>query len=285
VPTVQKMMKTGVAVLVVIAIVTLTLLWGRMSWYHYTTELFEKVYSAGSEQEHIVDFKEIGNLPEPVQRYFRLVLKDGAPIITHAFVLQSGGFRAKPETEEWSQMEAVQYFSTRPRAFVWHAGIKMMPGVSVNVCDTYIEGKGKMKGKLMSLFTVIDTQSASELDEGALQRYLAEAVWFPTALLPSEGVSWRAIDDHRAQATLTDTGVTASLEFTFNDIGEIVSVFTPKRYREVSGTYEATPWTGRYADYIDVESYRIPTKAEVEWQLKEQVYPYWKATLEQVRYD
>lgn len=281
----QIMMKIGVAVLVLIALVIIALLWGRVSWYHYTTELFEKVYSSGSEQDHIVDFEEIGNLPAPVQRYFRLVLKDGAPIITHAFVLQSGGFRVKPEKEKWSQMEAEQYFSTRPRAFVWHAGIKVMPGVAINVCDTYIEGKGKMKGKLMSLFTVIDTESASELDEGALQRYLAEAVWFPTALLPSEGVSWRAIDEHHAQASLTDAGVTASLEFTFNDRGEIVSVYSPDRYREVDGTYEATPWTGRYADYIDVDGYRIPSRAEVEWQLKEQVYPYWRATIEQVKYD
>ena len=279
------MMKIGVAVLVLIGLVIIALLWGRISWYHYTTELFEKVYSSGSEQERLVDLEEIGNLPAPVQRYFRLVLKEDAPIITHAFLLQSGGFRIKPEKEAWSQMEAEQYFSTRPRAFVWHAGIKMMPGVAVNVCDSYIEGKGKMKGKLMSLVTLIDTQDASELDEGALQRYLAEAVWFPTALLPSEGVSWRAIDKHRAEASLTDAGVTASLEFTFNEAGEIVSVYTPGRYREVSGTYEMTPWIGRYADYIDVEGYRIPSKAEVEWHLKEQVYPYWRAKITQVKYD
>jgi len=38
-------------------------------------------------------------------------------------------------------------------------------------------------------------------------------------------------------------------------------------------------------DFIDVDGYRIPSKAEVEWQLKEQVYPYWRATIEQVKYD
>jgi len=278
-------MKIGVAVLTLLALLTITLLWGKVSWYRYTAGLFEKVYASGAAQERYVDLDEIKNLPVPVQKYFRLVLKEGAPIITHAFLSQSGGFRVKPEKEAWSPMEAEQYFSTRPRAFVWHASIAMMPGVAVNVCDTYIEGEGKTKGKLMSLFTLIDTQSASELDEGALQRYLAEAVWFPTALLPSQGVSWNEIDEYHAEASVTDAGTTVSLEFEFNETGEIVSVYAPRRYREVSGAYEATPWKGRFADYIDFQGYRIPSKAEVEWQLEEQLYPYWRATIGQVEYD
>lgn len=278
-------MKTGVVLLALITLLGIALLWGKVSWYRYTTALLEKVYAASPEQERYVALKETENLPAPVQRYFRLVLKEGAPVIGHAFLLQSGGFRVKPDTEAWSKMEAEQYFSARPRAFVWNASIAMMPGLSINVCDSYIAGRGKMRGKVMSLVTLINTPSASELDEGALQRYLAEAVWFPTALLPSQGVQWEALDADRAKATLSDGNSTVSLEFTFNEKGEIVSVYAPGRYREVYGKYEATPWRGRYFDYIDVDGYRIPSKAEVEWQLKEQVYPYWRATITEVAYD
>lgn len=279
------MVKVGIAILVFIALLTAALLWGRIGWSHYTTGLFEKVYSSVSGQKRYVDLEEVADLPAPVQKYFRMVLNDGVPVITHAFLLQAGGFRVETGGEAWSPMKAEQYFSTRPRAFVWHASIAMMPAVTVNVCDSYIEGKGKMKGKLMSLYTLIDTPRSGKLDEGALQRYLAEAVWFPTALLPSQGVSWRAIDKHHAEASVTDAGTTASLEFEFNEAGEIVSVFAPGRYREVNGEYVATPWKGRYADYVDVEGYRIPSKAEVEWQLDEQVYPYWRAKIAQIRYD
>ncbi len=279
------MMKTGVVLLALITLLSIALLWGKVNWYSYTTTLLEKVYAASPEQERYVALKETENLPAPVQRYFRLVLKEGAPVIEHAFLLQSGGFRVSPDTEAWSQMEAEQYFSVRPRAFVWNASIAMMPGLSIKVCDSYVAGRGKMRGKVMSLVTLIDTPRASELDEGALQRYLAEAVWFPTALLPSQGVQWEALDAERSKATLSDANSTVSLEFTFNEKGEIVSVYAPNRYREVSGKYEATPWRGRYFDYIDVDGYRIPSKAEVEWQLNEQVYPYWRATVSQVKYD
>jgi hypothetical protein len=213
------------------------------------------------------------------------VLKEGAPIIAHAFVSQKGGFRANPEMEGWSDMEAEQYYSVRPIGFVWNASIAMLPLLSVNVSDSYIEGEGRVKGRFISIFPLFDAHGPRELDSGALQRYLAEAVWFPTALLPSQGVAWEAIDDHTAKAVLSDGENSVSLEFGFNDEGEIVSVYSPERYREVSGAYIPTPWRGRYANYIDVEGYRIPSQAEVEWQLEEQVYPYWRATIEQVKYD
>ena len=92
-----------------------------------------------------------------------------------------------------------------------------------------------MKGKLISFIIVIDAQDEEKLDKGALQRYLAESVWFPTSLLPSQGVTWEGIDNTKARATITDSGITVSLEFKFNQKGEVISVYAPERYRETAG--------------------------------------------------
>ena len=182
-------------------------------------------------------------------------------------------------------MEAREYFSSRPRAFAWDAKISIFPGMSLSVMDSYREGKGEMRGRLFSLFILIDEKNQSELDEGALQRYLAEAVWFPTALLPSQGVVWTGLGRDRAKATIRDANISVSLEFEFNEKGEIVSVYAPSRYRESSGKYEPTPWKGRFSKYIDANGYLIPQEGEVEWHLKDRVYPYWKARLLEVEYD
>ena len=91
--------------------------------------------------------------------------------------------------------------------------------------------------------------------------------------------------DHKAEAAITDSDITASLEFEFNEKGEIVSIYTPSRYREVSGKYELTPWKGRLSRYISTNDYLIPQEVEVEWHLKDRVYPYWKASLQEIRYD
>jgi len=277
----MKILATILFVIVILAI----LLWrGRSNWAQYISTQQKKVKANASDKITYINLNEVNNLPEPVKKYFQLVLKDGAPIINHAFVSQAGGFRARPEMKEWSKMEAEQYFSSRPRAFVWNATISIEPGLSISVCDSYIDGSGEMKGKIMKLFTLIDAKNQNELNEGALQRYLAEAVWFPTALLPSQGITWTRLDDHRAKATITDSGISTSLEFEFNQKGEIVSVYTPSRYKEISGKYEATPWKGSYSKYINVNDYLIPQQGEVEWHLKDQVYPYWKASLREIKY-
>ncbi|HDZ88793.1 MAG TPA: hypothetical protein ENH38_09295 [Nitrospirae bacterium] len=274
------------AVILLIIVVLAVLLWrGQSRWSQYTSAQSQKVKAAASREANYVNLEEVNELPEPVKRYFHLVLKDGAPIINRAFISQVGGFRAKPEMKRWSKIEAEQYFSSSPRAFVWNSIISIIPGISIRVCDSYIEGKGGMKVKLLSLFTLIDAQNRRELDEGALQRYLAEAVWFPTALLPSQGVTWTALEDHKAKALISDSDITTSLEFEFNEKGEVVSVYTPSRYREVSGKYEPTPWKGRFSRYTKVNDYLIPQEGEVEWHLKDQVYPYWKAGLREIRYD
>ena len=274
------------AVILLIIVVFAILLWrGQSNWSQYTSTQSQKVNSAASQEISYVNLEEVNELPEPVKKYFYLVLKDGAPIINRVFVSQFGGFRAKPEMTEWSKMIAEQYFSTRSRAFVWNSTISIVPGVFISVSDSYIAGKGRMKGKLLSLFTIIDAQNQRELNEGALQRFLAEAVWFPTALLPSQGVTWTVLDDYKAKATITNSDITTSLEFEFNEKGEVVSVYTPSRYREVSGKYEPTPWKGRLSEYINANDYLIPQDVDVEWHLKDQVYPYVKVSLREIRYD
>jgi len=273
------------AVILLIIVVLAILLWqGRSNWSQYISTQQQKVRANASDEINYINLNEVNALPEPVKKYFHLVLKDGAPVINRAYVSQVGGFRANPETKEWSKMEAEQYFSSRPRAFVWNAKISIAPGLSINVCDSYINGKGEMKARILSLFTLIDAQNQRELNEGALQRYLAEAVWFPTALLPSQGVVWMELDDHRAKATITDSGISVSLEFEFNQKGEIISAYTPSRYKEVSGKYVSTPWKGSYSNYISVKGYRVPQQGEVEWHLKNRVYPYWKASFRKINY-
>ncbi len=141
-----------------------------------------------------------------------------------------------------------------------------------------------MRVKLISLLPLVDAESADELNEGALQRYLAEAVWFPTALLPSQGVIWRELASNQATASITDAGITVSLQFEFNARGEISSVYSPARYREVSGEYVPTPWKGYFSDYVENDGYLIPSCAAVEWHLKDRIYPYWRAKLHNIRY-
>jgi hypothetical protein len=108
-----------------------------------------------------------------------------------------------------------------------------------------------------------------------LQRYLAEAAWMPTALLPAAGVQWTAIDDSTARATLRHNGASARVDMHFGAGGEIVRV-TADRYRDVDGVAALTPWEGRFEDYRSLEGMKVPLRAEVGWILDDGWFPYWR---------
>ena len=119
---------------------------------------------------------------------------------------------------------------------------------------------------------------------GALSRYLGEAVWCPTALLPSAGVSWTPIDDSTARATLTDGAVTVSSDFHFGPRGEIVGA-SMMRYRDVNGRGVPTPIEAYITgEYRRVSGMMIPTAGEVEWVLPEGRLRYWRGRVVNAEY-
>ncbi|MCK4499879.1 hypothetical protein KAU11_05235 [Candidatus Babeliales bacterium] len=264
----------------------LVIWFGSVHWNGKTSQFVEKLIQTSPRRNvKKVSFKDIEQLPAPVVKYFQLVLKEGQPLIRTAYIVQTGEFRSQISDNGWGPFEAKQCFSALSPGFVWDASISMTPLMKVRVRDAYIAGHGSMQVKIFALVSLVDERGKAELNAGALQRYLAEAVWFPTALLPSEGVKWSAIDNSRALATLTDFGTTVSLEFHFNDVGEITSVFTPGRYREVNGKYELTPWAGYFSNYEERDGMRIPVEGNVEWQLPGENLPYWKGRIIKVKYD
>ncbi|NVO04992.1 MAG: hypothetical protein HXX19_03105 [Rhodoferax sp.] len=167
--------------------------------------------------------RELEGLPAPVQRYFRAVLKDGQPIITAVTIDIAGTFNMAPTGEQWKPFTSRQRVITRRPGFMWDARIAMLPGVRALVVDSYIVGKGLLHATVQGLFTVADVQGEGEIARGEFMRWFAEVAWYPTALLPSQGVRWEAVDDHLANATVVDGPISLTLIFRFNDAGLIGS--------------------------------------------------------------
>jgi hypothetical protein len=257
---------------------------GADRWNVETRRLVEKVkQSARDNETKTVSFKDFESLPAPLARYFRFALKEGQPIIRIARIRHAGEFYLNGK---WIPFESTQLFSARPPAFVWDAKMQMNALMKVRVRDAYADGKGSMLAKIFALFTVADADgSNNKLASGALMRFLAESTWLPTALLPNENLKWSAIDENRALATLSDSGVTVSLEFEFNETGEISGIFSPERFREYKGKYQPFPWSGRFWDYGERNGMRIPLQGEVEWRMPEGNAPYWRGRIVEADYD
>ena len=281
------MLKTiGIGVLVVAAIAAAVAVYGGVSWNAGTRELRERLAAARIPHDtRRVDFAELDELPDPVQRYFRTVLEDGAPIVAEVRVQHRGTFDMGTTAEQWKPFISDQLVYTRRPGFDWDARIAMAPGVSVRVHDAYVAGEGILRAAVLGLFVVADERGTPEMAEGELMRFFAEAAWYPSALLPGQGVRWAAIDARSARATLVDGPTSITLTFRFGEDGTIETVRADSRGRTVDGRVVPTPWQGRFWNYQSRGGIRVPLDGEVAWLLPEGEKPYWRGRITDIAYE
>lgn len=229
------------------------------------------------------DAAELEGLPAPVQRYFRAVLSDGQPIITAVTFEMAGSFNLSATGEQWKAFTSRQQVTIRRPGFVWDARIAMLPGLTVRVVDSYIAGQGLLRAAILGLFKVADLSGDGEIARGEFMRFFAETVWYPTALLPSQGVRWAAVDARSANATITDGSLTLTLLFRFNDTGLIDSFRAEARGGMVGKEMVMAPWEGSFSDYRTRDGMRVPTTGEVAWLRPEGRKPYFRGTVTALR--
>jgi Family of unknown function (DUF6920) len=231
------------------------------------------------------DARELEGLPAPVQRYFRAVLEDGQPIITAATIDIAGTFNMSPTGEQWKPFTSRQRVITRRPGFVWDARISMLPGVTVRVVDSYIAGIGLLHATVQGLFTVADVRGDGEIARGEFMRWFAEVAWYPTALLPSQGVRWDAVDEHSAHATMVDGPLSLTLLFRFNKAGLIDSFRAEARGGMVGKDMVMAPWEGIWSNYQTRDGVQVPFTGEVAWMRPDGRRPYFVGTVTSLTFE
>jgi len=275
--------------LLVLALVILLValrLYGSSRWDAGTRRLRDRIEAARIPIEPgTYQAAELAGLPAPVQRYFRTALTEGQPMVAAVRVEHAGTFNMSATAEQWKPFTSSQRVITRRPGFDWDARIAMMPGLPVRVHDAYVAGEGVLHAAVLGLITVADLRGTGEVAKGELMRFFAEAAWYPTALLPSQGVRWEAVDDRSARATLKDGDLALTLLFRFNGEGLIDTVRAESRGRTVGNKVIPTPWEGRFWSYEVRNGMRVPMEGEVSWLLPEGAKPYWRGRITRLSYE
>lgn len=210
-------------------------------------------------------------LPDPVRRYLRYAILKGAAAIQTVRLKHNGFFRTRPG-QRWFPVQGEEYFSVGKPGFVWTATIRPAPFLWIEARDRLLSGRGHMLVRFNSTFTIADA-SGKEIDQGALLRWLAEAVWFPYGFV-GEGIRWEPIDDRSARATLLQGELPVSAVVEFDEEGKLVRI-RGDRYRDVGGGRAVlTPWIGRCTDYREFNGFRVPASVEVIWDLADGEFSY-----------
>jgi hypothetical protein len=113
-----KILKAFVTIVLALAAVLAgAWLYGAYRWIAGTQELRAQLYSAREPvSPQTVDLRELEGLPALVQRYFRVVLKEGQPMVAGVRVQQSGTFNMGDTADQWKPSRRIKRWLLNSRA-------------------------------------------------------------------------------------------------------------------------------------------------------------------------
>jgi hypothetical protein len=264
-----------IIIMLIVGLLPLIYIFSRMDlsrqFHRQVAQLFRESKIIGDKT-----FKQdqLSGLPEPVQRYFKHILKEGQPYISYARITHNGQFKTGAD-RKWSDIRGEQYATTQRPGFIWKGATSMF-----TARDLYISDQGRLVVMLFSIFRVVNAKGP-HYDQGELLRWLGESVLYPTNLLPCERLHWVALDETKAKLVFDYNGLSLFFIVTFNEVGEIIQMET-KRYMDEQNL---ETWVIKLADYADHNNVMVPTAFEVLWRLDDGDFSYAKFNLQKVEYD
>jgi hypothetical protein len=262
--------------------------YGRSRWAVTTQALLGQLEAARlPARPSRYDARELDGLPAPVQRYFRAVLREGQPIVSGVTVRHVGSFNvtALGTRDLWIPFTSEQRVVTNRPGFVWNARMALLPGIAILVHDAYAAGVGTLHPAALGLISLANQSGTGDIARGELMRYMMEAAWYPTALLPSQGTKWSAVDEASADATMVDGGIGMTMRFTFGASGLVESIRADARGAMVGGKVVMLPWEGRMSNYQERAGMRVPLTGEAAWLPHGARMPYWRGTITAAEYE
>jgi hypothetical protein len=124
--------------------------------------------------------------------------------------------------------------------------------------------------KAGGLVTVADGVGPT-FDQGAALRFLGEIVWFPSAAA-APYITWKPIDDSRAEATIAAGDVRASAVFEFDERGRFVRLTADRYY----GGKTLEKWEIPATAWSTVRGIEIPVRGGAVWKLASGDFDYFQ---------
>ncbi len=224
----------------------------------------------------------VADLDEPVQRYFLHAIKPGTLLASYVELEMNGSFRLKSGAD-WLAMKASQIISTTP-GFIWKANIgKGLTNFSG--ADYYSKSRGRTKFSFWGLIPLVDAQSKN-VDRSAAGRLGAEYVWLPSALLPQNGVTWKAISDDTIQADFEINHEPICLTLTIDRDGKLQSISLPRWGNATAEkTWQYMTFIADILEEDSFEGYTIPAKINAGWLDRNEYWTFFHSTLKQAKFN
>jgi hypothetical protein len=206
-------------------------------------------------------------LPEPGQRYMRFMGMLGRPRDWSFRASFTGRFKVKSDAP-WRRCVVWQYNTCIDitRTFFMQMNFAGLPVIGR---DTYRDGHGRMLGKVLDLFTVIDGKGP-EFDMSELTTFLNDMVMIAPSMLLATPVTWAAVDDRSFDLTLADQGIVVRARVFVDARGAPTNFETSDRYCDDPDNPKKllrAPWSTPMDAYQEVDGRPTFTRGQATWKL------------------
>ncbi len=219
---------------------------------------------------------DLAGLPGVVRRYLRFMDVVGRPRFWSLHARITGRFRLRGLG--WMPAEAWQYDSGLEIARIFVMRLRLAGVVPMIGRDTYLRGRGRMLGTLLGRVVVADGEGV-EFDTGELTTYLNDAILMAPSMLLGADVSWRGVDEHSFDVTLTDAGRGVTGRVFVDDRGAPEDFSSTDRYVDLPGGPVRAEWRTPVHGWQTVDGRPVPTRFVARWSLPDGPLTYFDGRL------
>jgi hypothetical protein len=220
-----------------------------------------------------------GALPPLVQRFVERNVPHDQALPATVRLRQEGEMQLNPG--RWLPFQAEQDASVERIEFAWRARFLIAHLIRIRVHDWYRGGEGALEVRLLGF--PLQRIRGPVVARGEAMRYLAELAWFPYAMVANPELEWHELDEATVEVATQIASVRPAVRLHFDSEGDVVAATADARPRAVGGNVVDTPFRGDFADYQVVGGVRVPTRAEVRWELPEGPFTYFRGQLVDLR--
>ncbi len=244
--------------------------------------IWHQLIAQSGQPKPVFDYTMTQGLPDPAQRYFRYMIREGTPLVTAVEIEMKGELGLGTATNPTYRDMRAQQLLSPPYGLVWDVKAGALRGSDVVTPET-----SWTRFWLYNVIPVVRVGGAVDHHRSAFGRVIAEAaLWVPASLLPSSLVRWEEVDQTTARAIVTFAGFEQAVNITVAADGRPTRVVIPRWSNEnPEKVFREQPFGGELSDFKAFGGYTLPTRVTGGNQFGTQDYfPFYRVSVLDVRF-
>ena len=196
---------------------------------------------AGSQGDELVTEDDLRDLPEAIGRYMKFSGALGKKRISAVHLLHSGQFKPGPN-RRWLPIRGEYFITTKKPSFLWYGRVGWN-GFSIVARDSYVDGRGRIQVKALSLIPIVDDESDT-IARSAFGRCVAELTLAPTFFLDRTRVQYTHAGRDHARCIVTDGAFSTEADLFVHADGSLDRIVVMRYFDRGGGRATLERFTG-----------------------------------------